>query len=100
MTKSILELQKFKFGEQILVMNEVVRFGTRPGWLDKFLGEKDVRKIIIGDRNIDQDGAEYQQLCEAMVREGIRKRSECSVTRACVGWCTVVVWRKCVVLIG
>ena len=40
-------LEKRKIGEYLLVSQKVVSFGTKPGLLDKLLGEQDVRKRVI-----------------------------------------------------
>lgn len=42
---------------------KVVSFGTKPGLLDKLLGEQDVRKRVINGENVDLNSDEYKQLC-------------------------------------
>jgi hypothetical protein len=56
-------LEKRKIGEYLLVSQKIVSFGTKPGLLDKLLGEQDVRKRVINGENVDLNSDEYKQLC-------------------------------------
>lgn len=63
MTKSTANPQDALFGERILIASGIVTLGTRPGYLDKLLGEQDVRRRVYNGKNIDTNSPEYQTLC-------------------------------------
>lgn len=57
-------------GEKILIATGVVKFGTRPGLLDRWLlKEKDVRRMVYNGKNIELESQEYQELCRRAYRE-------------------------------
>ncbi|MCE3255245.1 MAG: ankyrin [Rickettsiaceae bacterium] len=57
-------MKEKQIGAQILLASGTARFSGKPGWLDKFLGEKDEHKIIIGEKYIDPKSKEFQELCQ------------------------------------
>lgn len=66
MTRNIkINREKIEIGEKILVVDGVIVLGKKPGWLDKILGEKDIRRKIINGEIVDSKSMEYQQKCEA-----------------------------------
>ena len=59
----IKDTDQIAIGEKILVVSGIAKLGSKPGILDKLLGEKDVRRIVIEGENIDPESAEYQGIC-------------------------------------
>lgn len=62
MPKSLEEITQI--GEKILVANGSIKLGTKAGYLDKMLGEKDVRRIVIDGNNVDSQSNEYKEFCK------------------------------------
>lgn len=59
-----LDVEKISIGEKILIASDVARLGNKPGLLDRVLGEKNVRRIIIDGEYVDLESSEYKQRCE------------------------------------
>lgn len=52
-----------QIGEIYLISQNIVTLGTKPGLLDKMLGEKDEFRRVIAGKNIDPESSEYRKLC-------------------------------------
>ncbi|MBU6339249.1 MAG: hypothetical protein KGQ36_04660 [Rickettsiales bacterium] len=65
--------QEIEIGEKILIAGNIIKLGTRPGLLDKMLGEEDLRRMIIDERNFDRESDEYKKLCQKAYKKFRKK---------------------------